>query len=379
VIFSGPLCVFPLDSLNILVTSPEPLFGFSVMTGSIRIDGKSPPEISATDPLMRSFTVKLDDPLLSDRIYQLEMEGPVTDFAGNALEKNVYEFSITRPASPGDLLFNELLFNPFPGDADYIELYNVSGKAVDASRIEIVSVNDASGDTSSICFVSDQHRCILPGTYYALTTEPEKISYRYFSGDPDFIFTSSGLPSMPDDKGHLIIYSRELEKIDEVSYNEKMQSALLSGYEGVALEKIMPDGRSDDAGNWRSATELSGWGTPGARNSVYAEQPAARDVVSLSSTRITPDDDGFEDFLTIKFAITRNTNVLSVNVFDETGGFVRKLAGNVYAGPDTAIMWDGRADDGTMVRTGIYILLIELFDESGKIRRWKKVCTVIRR
>ena len=114
----------------------------------------------------------------------------------------------------------------------------------------------------------------------------------------------SSLPSMPDDKGHLILYSRELVKIDEVSYSEKMQSSLLSGYEGVALEKINPDNKSEETKNWHSASESSGWGTPGAPNSVCSEMPVTSDMVNLSSSRITPDDDGFEDMLVIDFNLT---------------------------------------------------------------------------
>ena len=78
---------------------------------------------------------------------------------------------------------------------------------------------------------------------------------------------------MTDDKGHLILYNRELDKIDEVSYNEKMHFSLLSGYEGVALEKTGPWNTSNEASNWHSATESSGWGTPGAPNSVFIEMP----------------------------------------------------------------------------------------------------------
>ena len=293
--------------------------------------------------------------------------------------KDKFSFGLSEPAEPGDILFNELLFNPLPGDPDYLELYNSSEKILDASRLELVSVNDDSGDTSQICLISEKHKCILPGEYYAVTADAEKVLQRYFSADPDHLFEIGSLPSMPDDKGHLILYSRELGKIDEVSYSEKMQSALLSGYEGVALEKINPDSKSGEAKNWHSASESSGWGTPGAPNSVYSEIPVTSDIVNLSSSRITPDDDGFEDMLVIDFNLTGNSNVVSVTIFDESGSYVRKIAENMYAGPEASLVWDGTADDGSMVNTGIYIVFITMFDDSGKTHKWKKVCTVIRR
>jgi flagellar hook assembly protein FlgD len=112
---------------------------------------------------------------------------------------------------------------------------------------------------------------------------------------------------------------------------------------------------------------------------MFAKMSSASDQVKLSSSKITPDNDGFEDFLTIKLNLTGNSNVVSAMVFDETGNYVRKIASNLYAGNDASLVWDGTADDGSMVDTGIYIILITLYNDTGKTARWKKVCTVIRK
>jgi hypothetical protein len=239
-------------------------------------------------------------------------------------------------------------------------------------------VNDATGDRSETVPVSDQQMCLLPGEYYAISTDIKRISERYFSADPTRIFETGSLPSMSDDKGHLILYNRELDRIDELIYNDDMHYSLLSDHEGVALEKTNPRNRSEESANWHSATESSGWGTPGAPNSVFAEVPSTSDMVVFSSSKITPDDDGNEDFLTIQFNLKGNSNVISLTVFDEAGNYIRKLATNLYAGAGTTMIWDGTAEDGSLVRTGIYIMLISLYDDTGKTVSWKKVCTVIR-
>ena len=184
---------------------------------------------------------------------------------------------------------------------------------------------------------------------------------------------------MPDDKGHLILFSRNLEKIDEVSYSEKMHFSLLAAEEGVALEKVMTGAPSEDPGQWHSASEAAGWGTPGAPNSVMKEFPSTDDIVTFSSTKITPDNDGFEDLLVISLKLEGNGNVVSVTVFDETGAFVKKLTDNLLAGHEASIVWDGTASDEKMAGTGIYVILIRLFDDKGKTKNWKKVCTLIRK
>jgi hypothetical protein len=376
--FSGIQNVFPSDSSTIHIRFSEPVFNLAGKTGKIKIGEKGITDISPTDPLFREFTVKLKDPLRKTEIYQLEIPDVIFDFAGNRMQKCDFSFGLSDPAEPGDILFNEVLFNPLPGDPDYLELFNCSGKVIDASRLQLISINDASGDKSEAVPVSDEYRCILPGEYYAITTDTKKISERYFSTDPDQLFETESLPSMPDDKGHLILYNRELDRIDELVYNDDMHYSLLSTHEGVALEKTDPRSESEVATNWHSATESSGWGTPGASNSVFAEMPPTSDKVVLSSSKITPDSDGNQDFLTIRMNVKGNGNVVSVMVFDEAGNYLRKIASNLYAGSDVSVIWDGTADDGSLVNTGIYILLITLYNDTGKTERWKKVCTVIR-
>jgi hypothetical protein len=302
----------------------------------------------------------------------------MTDFAGNKMERSTFVFGLPETPSEGDILFNELLFNPIPGDPDYIELYNCSEKIIDASRLNLVYVNVETADTSVLVPVSPERRSIMPGTYYAMTTDRKKIIERYASSVPEYLFGISSLPSMPDDKGILILFNSELDVIDKVSYSEKMQYPLLSGFEGIALEKTGRCNFSGESASWHSATENSGWGTPGGPNSVFIELLSQADKVNLSSTKITPDNDGYEDLLSISLSLKGNGNVVSVSVFDEAGSFVRKIAANMLTGAETTFIWDGTADDGSPVNSGIYIILIDLFDDKGKRERWKRVCTVLR-
>ncbi|MBE3087071.1 MAG: lamin tail domain-containing protein [Bacteroidetes bacterium] len=376
--FYGIQNVFPDDSINITIRFSEPVFNLSEKIKSIKIGGKEIIDLFPTDPLLREFSIKAADPLLRGELYQLDISAGIKDFAGNGMQSESFKFGLPEPPEPGDILFNELLFNPLPGDPDYIELFNCSGKVVDASRLQLVSVNDATGDTSVNTMISDVKRCIMPGSYYAITIDKEKITGRYFSSEPEYLFEIRSLPSMSDNEGHLILYNRELDRIDEVFYNEKMHYSLLSGYEGVALEKIRPENKSEEAINWHSASESAGWGTPGAQNSVFVELPATSDKVVFSSSKITPDNDGNEDFLMIRFSLTGNGNVVSVMVFDETGNYVKKIATNMLAGPEASVTWDGTADDGSPVNTGIYIIFINLYDDTGKTDKWKRVCTVLR-
>jgi len=377
--FYGIQNVFPEDSTTIHIRFSEPVFNLSEMINGIRIAEKKINGFFPTDPICREFSFILDNPVERNEVHTITVPEGITDFAGNPIEKSDFKFGLTESVVTGDVLFNEVLFNPFPGDPDYLELFNLSDKIIDASRLQVVSENDDSGVKSEAILLSDERRCFLPGEYYAVSTDTKKISDRYFSADPTRLFKTESLPSMSDDKGHLVLFNRELDLIDEFMYTDKMHYSLLSSQEGVSLEKIRPGDKSGEKTNWHSASESSGWGTPGAPNSMFVEVPVTSDKITFSSTKITPDNDGNEDILIISMNFTGTGNVISVAVFDETGSFVRKIATNLFAGAEVSLNWDGTSDDGTLVNTGIYIVLISVFDDTGKTEKWKKVCTVIRR
>jgi hypothetical protein len=375
--FHGILNAFPGDSSYLEISFSEPVKNLEETSSGIRIESNGALNVYSSDPLMRKYILKPDNPFIRNKLYTLTIPQSLTDFAGNIPSVNSFTFGLPEKATKGDVVFNEIMFNPLPGDADYLELYNSSGNIINAAELNLVSVNE-SGTYSAPVPASDYNRSFLPGSYYAISINRQSILDRYISSYKENIFQVSQFPSMTDANGHLILFNHRLEYIDEVSYNEKMHYSLLSGYEGISLEKVRPSVLSTDPKNWHSASEASGWGTPGAANSIYSEQPATDDRIVFSSTRITPDNDGYEDLLVIDLKLNDNGNVVNIRIFDETGNFVRNLTDNLLAGNLASVTWDGTRDDGSLVDRGIYIVLISVFNDTGKTEKWKKVCAVIR-
>ena len=376
--FRGILNVFPSGNGDITICLSETIVTLDDDPGKVLISDNSVQSIESIDPLMRNFRIKTGKPMTGKRIYILFLPSDLKDFAGNDFERGSFRFGLPEKASGSDIVFNEILFNPMPGDPDFIEFFNCSEKIIDASTLYMASVNTETGDTSELKTVSGEMRCILPGAFYTVTTESEKIVERYPHANPENIFSIPSLVSMPDDKGHLLLLNRQLEVIDELIYSSKMHYSLLSENEGVSLEKIRPGIFSAESMSWHSASANSGWGTPGSENSVFNPGSSSDNIIILSSDRITPDNNGFEDVLVIDLKTGDPGSVVTITVFGETGNFVKRIAGNYLAGERASIVWDATADDGTIVRSGIYIILIELYNDKGKARSWKKVCCVIR-
>ncbi|MFN8239379.1 MAG: lamin tail domain-containing protein [Bacteroidales bacterium] len=377
--FEGIFNVFVADSASVLLTFTEPVKTLESVKEKISLTGSGVIEITPADITRENFILTTDSKIRGDKkIYTLVLPADVKDFAGNSPATYTCRFGIPVQPEARSVSFNELLFNPLPGDFDYFELYNNTDMVINLADLQVVSVNTTSGDTSSCYPVSSINRCLLPNELAAFSESPAKVVARYFSADPSRNFVTSPMPSMPDDKGKLVLLNRQLEVVDEVIYDEGMHFPLISNRDGIALEKISPVMSSLNRSAWHSASELSGWGTPGARNSVFNESPASDKIVTLSSSKITPDNDGNDDVLLIRFDTDGIDDVITLEIFDEMGNLVRRLAKTVLVTPGESLVWDGTGDDGKVQRRGIYVLLATITDSRGNSYRVKKVCAIIR-
>lgn len=377
--FEGIVNTFPAEMVFVKVSFSEPVKNLESLSDKIRVNDMTVKSITSADPLRREFIMELNGYMSRNKVYSLSLPGEVTDYAGNSAVRRTYDFGIPLETLQGDVMFNELLFNPLPGDEDYIEIVNISEKIIDASDIYVSSRNTVTGKTATPVGISAVNRSLLPGEYYAFTTGRSAIVARYFSSRPDRVYQVSKMPSMPDTEGTLVLMNRSLGQLDEVYYNEKMHNIFIRGREGIAIEKISPAVISSFSGNWHSASEVSGWGTPGRENSVFRTAPVSGEVVSLSSTRISPDNDGYEDILIIKFNTEGEGNVTNVTVYDETGIQVKSVAVNFFLGSGGELFWDGTADDGSLLPQGIYIILATVFNDRGKSHSWKMACALLRK
>lgn len=377
--FEGITNVFAKDSTKILIEFSEPVIDFTSQINGVILEEHGIAAAGQSDPLYRCFTLSPGGHLLRGKLYTLYLPENVTDFAGNEPSAGSVSFGLTEAPGSKDLVFNEILFNPFPENPDYIEFFNLSEKNLDASDFLLAAINDETGNTSEAKPISSVQRCIIPGAYYTITTDRTKVTEGFPASVPENIFEVSSLPSMPDDRGHILLLNRHLDKIDEVIYSEKMHYNLLSDNEGIALEKVRQDLQSDESKNWHSASESYGWGSPGAANSVLTGSLPETGILTFSSSRISPDNDGYEDVLVMDIATGDPGSTVTVTLFDETGSYVRKIAENYLAGNRASLVWDGTYEDGTPVHSGIYIVLTEIYTNKGTTGKWKKVCAVIRR
>ncbi len=338
------------------------------------IDGDETMPAVSGDIADRSAIIPLERDLTRDAVSNLLIPSSVADFAGN--RPCLTELKTGLPSDPGtgEILFNELLFDPVEPCTDFIELYNSSDHIFDLSELSL-----ANGTGTGVIPASGVPRQLLPGKYLALTTERDALLKQYQCADRFAVHETGGLPSMPDGGGSLVLYDSELNIIDRVDYSSSMHLLFLSGTEGITLEKVSPDLSSGISGNWHSASEVCGWGTPGAENSNLLKPAVERNGMQLSSSRVSPDCDGFEDAVSVDVFPGGDDNVIAVTIFSDRGYVVRKLAERFAAGEGARFIWDGTSDSGARLPAGLYMIMAETFNAEGVTKRWKEACALVYR
>jgi len=334
-------------------------------------------QVSTVAPLFQEVQLKLSSPLPHNTVFTVKAEG-IPDCKGNQLTVAETKAGRAQDPLPGQIVVNEILFNPAPNGEDYVEIYNRSNQVADLSRLFMANRN-SSGAVSSIKALHSVPFYIYPGEYFAFTESPDQLPLYYMVRFPDRVLAIASPPSFPDEEGAVLLLNGQGAIIDEVKYKEDWHFKLISNAEGVALERMDPAGSSAEPGNWHSAASTAGYGTPGYQNSQYRSADTALGQIEVSPAIFSPDNDGRDDLALIQYRLQESGYVANLVIYDITGKPVRHLVRNALLGRTGSWTWDGLDDSRRSLPLGHYIVMAELFNLQGKKQLFKEVIVLARR
>lgn len=368
------------DSLHLLLRFDEALdsaaaanaHAFEMSTG-ISIVAAAP-----QPPLCQQVLLTLQKPMQISMVYTVKVQG-VQDCTGNVLgSRSSVPAGLPQTAMAGDVVINEVLFNPKPGGSDYVELYNRGKKIIDLSGLSLThSSTTAIG--SQLPKLTKEPHYLFPGQHVVVAEDRDAVLRHFLVKNEALLLEVAALPSMPDDNGSITLWTEGGQIVDALAYHHNWHFALLTEKDGVALERINPAAPTQQSGNWTSAAATAGFGTPTYANSQLHQQSTAAMTWSIAPQVFSPDGDGFEDFCTITYQLDAPNYVANLQVFDAGGRLVRRLVQNQTLTQTGSFRWNGLSDAGSALPTGNYILLIEIFNLQGKKQQWKQTVVLARR
>ena len=372
-----------ITSTQVRVLFSEPLDSLSLRgQGKWKINDTliADQDVNILQPDYRVTVITKNSGFQSGIAYEIDPPEEVTDCAGNHVSGGDFlQTVVPGIPGPGDLVINEILADPWPDASGFVELYNRSAKGFDMKDLMITACG-ANGDTTSSGGIrlTGSPFILLPFDYAVICEDCGEVIFRYNASYPERFLSMEDFPYLDREEGNLILSrAGDGAGIDKVHYTEEMQQPLLSSTEGVSLERINPDGSSEDPANWHSAASSAGFATPGDRNSQWwAPEGTGNQEVKLEPPVISPDNDGHDDILHILCQPGEPGYAASVFILDSRGRILRQVAGNELLGSEGAFTWDGMTSDQQRVPAGIYIVYMELVKPEGTVKRFRGTTVV---
>lgn len=289
------------------------------------------------------------------------------------------------------LIITEIMFNPLNTEtskqSDYVEFYNpnpfsiilpnplITIRSTTASATSTLIQTVSSGIPQSI--QARAYSIIFADTSSSISTSRLGT---YFELNDSLSFRSARTTlSLSSTNSAILLKTKSGVIMDSVQYKTSWHNPNVFDTRGRSLERILLHGSSNDPTNWSTSGAILG-GTPGKINTNFIEPGEAKlNELDFTPNPFSPDEDGFEDNVTITWNLDGASYVISATIFDRYGRKVRTLAEGVVGAKTGSLVWDGKRDDGTYNRIGIYIVLFKAIDNSSGKQFIKKETLVIAR
>lgn len=313
----------------------------------------------------------------TNTVFSIKIQSDITDCAKNPINKDhTVDYGIPVPADSFDIIITEIMFNPEEDGVEYAELYNRSNKIVDLNFYTFNTLETYTYEIKHTACIYKSGYLVFPGDYIILTGDKDKFYKKYFDRENFNVVEIEDMPVLTNEEGVISITNNEGDILDLLVYGAGNHFDLLQSSKGVSLERTCMECITNDPGSWHSASSTSGFATPGEENSQLFEQQEKPGEICLEPETFSPDNDGFEDYVTINYQLEIPGCSASITIFDASGRLVKKLVNNATLDAEGFIIWDGTNTSGQRVSMGVYVVMIEILNINGKKKAYKESCVV---
>lgn len=282
--------------------------------------------------------------------------------SANATPASVNSILLVQSYERNTLLINEIMYSPFSGEPEYVEIYNPADTAVN-----LLNWSMQVGSSKAV-IVSDN--LWIPAGEYAVLAENNNFSNRFDLPNSKILLTESTFPTLSNSGSTIQLLDLTGSVIDSVNYKPQW-----GGGTGISLERIRPGGDANSSQNWGSCVFIEG-GTPGNINSNFAGSLQKKIKISATPNPFLVDQ-GEHTRISIDLPVTQAR--ITVKIYDNQGRLMNTLLNNSLSGNHREIIWDGKDRDKHIARMGIYIIYVEAIDALSGFNKSAKQTVVLGR
>jgi hypothetical protein len=260
-----------------------------------------------------------------------------------------------RAVSADSPVLNEVLANE-PGSStklEWVELYNADSLSHDLQGWLFICKEDTTLLTADA--VIPARGCLVIARQL-VSAPPDSVSFEGHWGDASGVWGDAPGESFPAMQAKMsLTNSGGAVSLLDPDKNVQTLTWDKDCGDGVSLERV-----SWDSEDWLCSVSSDG-SSPGKRNSVSVDYSNTIKL-SIQPNPFSPDGDGFEDQAVFRYTLPPESN-LTVKIYDIRGRLVRTLAKDKPSASGELI-WDGKDDDGRIVRMGVYVVWAEAMGSS---------------
>lgn len=318
----------------------------------------------------KQVVVKLTEPLQEGTSYSLHLTG-LADCSGNGVEV-VAPVIRVKPAEAGEVVMNEIMYNPATDGAEWIELYNPTNQYLNLQHWYLGLREKKIKATAKL---AEGLLLLPPKSFLLLSTKPAEVLELFPLIPLPSLLAVAGMPSLRNSGDTLVLLTPALEIAEVAPFSDKLHHPLLSDSKGVSLERISTNLSALNPANWTSAAAPA-YGTPGRPNSQINSLAPAKAVLQIEPEVIEPMPDGVADIALIQYQLPGPGLSGTVFILDTKGREVNRLADNQLLGQEGTFQWNGTNSSGERVRNGYYIIVLSVFAADGYRQQWRKTIVV---
>ena len=351
-LYPSPNTPFQME-IGIANSGVLPFVGkISILENSVELTSGNFSTIQSRDTSL----VQIDIPGITSGIHPLEIQ---LDIDGDENSRNDWAHDTVKVSYPfGTVLLNEFLSEPNIDQTEFMEIY--FPQSLDLGDWTISDRSKVLKPIPDILVSQNQY----------LVLAQDSIIYEYVEMNKFVIPMNENWPTLNNSSDGIFIYDMTGQVIDSLVYSDNWP--ILAGR---STEKFRPDYISNDSSRWALTVDANAM-TPGKQNSIFYESLAESGWIDLAPNSFSPDGDGMDDVLNIRYQLPFEQAAITINIFDATGRKISTPYWNRASSQEGLLYWNGLRSNGKPARIGIYILKFEARNgSSGRI--WEDIQTVV--